>query len=225
MSNNAKIFSDLERLAPLIPVPVFWLDTDGVGLGGNDLAFQVVGAASTRGLIIGKTPYEYYPKDVADIMMKKIKRVMQEKKSIAFEEPIVDVTTGKAKYFVVTRAPLFDDEGINVVGTIGTSLEITDRKERERLQTELHEFQLKEEHLHAELRESQLKTEIQNIKIQEDKKFELIAHKAATSILAAIKRLKEKPFLFSNRYFTDESTIISNSAQELMHECNKLEKL
>ena len=158
IKNNAKIFSDLERFAPLIPVPISWLDIDGILLGGNDLIFQVVGANAVRKQIIGKSLSEIYPKNVAETLMKNTKQVIQEKRSVPFEESIIDIETGRERWFLATRAPLFDNNGINVVGVVITSVEITDRKENERLRVE---------------------TELQKIKLQEQLKFKKIVDQAA----------------------------------------------
>jgi PAS domain S-box-containing protein len=160
MKNKAKIFSELEKLAPTIPAPVGWADENGVALGCNDLAANAVGVTMAQKGIIGKTPYEFefYSKEAADLMMNKMKQAMQEKKPILFEESIVDIESEKVRYFLTTRAPLFDDDGINVVGTIGTSVEITDRKEAERLR---------------------LETELQKTEIQEQTKFRSFIDQAA----------------------------------------------
>lgn len=88
MKNKAKIFSELEKLAPTIPAPVGWADENGVALGCNDLAANAVGVTMAQKGIIGKTPYEFefYSKEAADLMMNKMKQAMQEKKPILFEE-------------------------------------------------------------------------------------------------------------------------------------------
>jgi len=144
MKKPAKIFSELEKIAPLIPVPMSWLDINGVLLGGNDILFQVIGATMIRTRIIGKTLHEFYPKDVADELMKHTNQVIREKKLITFEESIEDIETGKTRWFLTTRAPLFDDDGEEVIGVNATSIEITDRKENEQLREEAHNTRLEQ---------------------------------------------------------------------------------
>ncbi len=157
--DKAKIFSDLERLANFIPAPLFWGDSNATVLGANDSGLQAIGVK--REHIIGQNVYGFYSKDVADIIVKHNKQVIKEKKAITFEESIVDTKTGKTTYFLVTRAPLFDDEGVKVVGLIETSIDITDRKENEHLRME---------------------TELQKTKIQEQLKLRKIIDQAAHDI-------------------------------------------
>lgn len=157
-TRKPKIFSDLEKLAPIITSPVFWMDINGAGLGGNDLIFQAVGAVSDKKLLIGKTVYDYYPKDAADTIAKNIEQVIKEKRIIEFEEFAKDVLTKKTRYFLSRRGPLFDDNGIDIVGTIVTALEITERKEAERLRIE---------------------NEYQKVKLQEQGKFKKLIDQTA----------------------------------------------
>lgn len=175
MQNKPKILSDLEKFALLIPAPVSWLDINGVVLGGNDLTFQGVGTISARKWIIGKTPYAFHPKDVADIMMENIKRVIQEKKLLEFEESIVDIKTGKIRWWLTTRAPLFDDDGMQIIGVICTSVEITERKENEYLRLE----------------NLRIESELQKTKLlaQEQEKFRTIAGKVAHDIRSPLTSL------------------------------------
>ena len=158
MSNDAKIFSDLERIAAIIPSPLLWTDKNGVVLGCNDLVFQTIGAAESREILIGKTPYEYLPKEIADIVMKNVNQVIQEKRTITFEESIKEIKTGKERFFLMTRAPLHDDNGIDIVGMVVSGAEVTDRKEKEQLQ---------------------IKNELQKAKIEDQLKFKKIVDQAA----------------------------------------------
>lgn len=131
MSHKPKIFSELERIAPLVSTPMSWGNTDGIILGAND--FQIVGATLSKSEIVGKTLYDIYPKDVADELMKNSWQVIKERKAVTFEEAIVDIITGKTKYFLATRAPLLDDDSVDVVGVVCTAIDITERKEAEEL--------------------------------------------------------------------------------------------
>ena len=136
MSNKPKIFSDLERIAELIPAPLFWMDTNHVGLGCNDLVIRTIEVARPEELI-GKTPHEYLPEDMADVVVKNINRVLAEKKAMIFEEQIKNKRTGEVQYLLMTRAPLFADDGIEIVGTIVSGTDITDRKNLEQARIEM----------------------------------------------------------------------------------------
>ncbi len=132
---DEQIFSDIERLANILPAPIYWLNTKNVVLGANDLAFKLVGGSDIRSDIIGKEHHDFYPKEVADILVENNEKVIQLGQTVEFEETIVDITTGLTKYLMSIRSPLRDDNG-KVIGIIGTSIDITDRKEKERLELE-----------------------------------------------------------------------------------------
>ena len=132
MSKRPKIFDELDGVAPLIPTPVYWLDTNYVILGGNDLCLSAIGssARTMKEALVGKTYYDYYPKEIAYELSKMVKIVLETKQTTKVEEKITDVATGKFRYYETIRAPLFDDDG-SIVGTICTAIEITERKEME----------------------------------------------------------------------------------------------
>jgi len=142
--DKPRIFSDLERSANFIPAPLYWGDTNATVLGVNDLALRTIDVK--REDIVGKNVYAVHSKDLADIIMKHDIQVIKEKKTITFEESIVDAKTGTTRDFLSIKAPLFDDDGVEVVGLIETSIDITERKENERLrvETELQKVKLKE---------------------------------------------------------------------------------
>jgi len=157
--NKPRIFSDLERLADFIPAPLYWGDTNAIVLGVNDSGLRALGVK--REDIVGKNVYAVHPKDAADLIMEHDKQVIRERKAITFEDSVVDEKTGKTGYFLSTIAPLFDDKGIEVVGLIETSTDITERKENERLRIE---------------------TELQRTKLQEQLKLRKIIDQAAHDI-------------------------------------------
>lgn len=137
MAKRPEIFDELDRIAPLIPTPIYWLDTNYVIIGGNNLCLSAIGSKekNINDVLIGKTYYDYYPKDIADELTKMIKIVLDTNQTTKVEEKITDVSTGKYRYYETARAPLYDNAG-RVVGTICSAIEITDKKETDRLTIE-----------------------------------------------------------------------------------------
>jgi PAS domain S-box-containing protein len=137
MFKRDKIFEELDRIAPLIPIPIYWLDINYIILGGNDLCLEAIGSSGTsiKEVLVGKTYHDYYPKEIADELTDIVGMVLKNNTPIKIEEKIVDVATGKFRYYETVRAPLFGNNG-NVVGTICTAIEITDKKEAENLRVE-----------------------------------------------------------------------------------------
>ncbi len=127
--NNMKIFEALEIVAPTLPTPVYWHDTEGVVLGINSLCLKAIGA--TRD-IVGKTPHEFYPKEVAEHILSHNEHVIKTGEILSQDEPMRDIVTGEVKIFRSVKAPLYDDEG-KIIGIIGSSIDVTAEKEAEKV--------------------------------------------------------------------------------------------
>lgn len=134
VSKKYKIFEDLEKIAPIIPAPIYWLSCDNILLGANQAALKMIGAKSFEE-IIGKKAYDVYPKEMAEHIIQHDRLVMSEKKVMSQEESTKNVVTGEIGYVVSIKSPLFDENG-EVIGIIGTSIDITAEKEAERLRLE-----------------------------------------------------------------------------------------
>jgi len=121
-----KAFEMLKTFASFIPIGIYWLDTNNIVIGANKNAIAIVGGKSIDDFL-GKTPYEYYPHEMADCIVQHNNKVIKEKKTLSQEEKIIDATTGEIKYFIAYKTPLFDDNE-NVIGVLGTSVDITTEK-------------------------------------------------------------------------------------------------
>lgn len=130
--NNSKMLDALETVAPILPTVVYWHDTQGVILGVNPHCLKSIGATTD---IIGKTPYDFYPKEIAEHILSHNELVMKTGEILSQDEAIEDVSTGEVKIFHSTKAPLYNDAG-KVIGIIGSSIEVTAEKEAERLKIE-----------------------------------------------------------------------------------------
>jgi PAS domain S-box-containing protein len=137
MQKKPKTLEALEQVAPILPTPLYWEDSNSVILGCNETALKVSGAL-IREAFIDKTPHELYPKEMADHIKQHNAEVMHTGKILSQEEMIRDITTGEIKYFTAVKAPLHDNDG-NIIGIIGTSIDITEKKEAERLKFQAYE--------------------------------------------------------------------------------------
>jgi PAS domain S-box-containing protein len=92
---------------------------------------------SQPGEMVGKTDFDLYPEEAARRYTEDDKRVMETKEPILNKEERSILANGVDHYFLTSKAPLLDDEG-NVMGILGITTEITDRKkaEKERLEAE-----------------------------------------------------------------------------------------
>jgi len=128
---KANVLKHLELLAPLFPIPVYWNDLDSMVLGVNEHLLSAVGATSLK----GKTPYDMYPKEIAEHIVKHNKEIIHTGQILSQEEPIKDMSTGRMRYYDAFKAPLRDEDG-KIIGTLGISIETTSKKEAEKLSFE-----------------------------------------------------------------------------------------
>ncbi|MDF3054574.1 MAG: two component system histidine kinase, partial [Gammaproteobacteria bacterium] len=123
----------LENILAMLPEPVYWIDTDGVILGCNQAQARVFRLSSTKDLI-GKSIYDLakelnWDKNIADIIRDNDREVMSSRKNKIVEEHILG-PNGEAVTYLSCKAPLYDEKK-NVIGIIGTTINITERKKME----------------------------------------------------------------------------------------------
>lgn len=132
---KSKLFEHLEMVAQILPTPLYWLDLNQKYIGINDLVIKGTGTQSFEHDFAGKTPSDLYPKNMAHEIINHHQKVIKTGKIYFAEESIKDATTKQTKHFNATIAPLRNDDG-DIIGTIGTSIDITAQKESERLTLE-----------------------------------------------------------------------------------------
>jgi PAS domain S-box-containing protein len=132
--NELKTQWSINNILQHIPVCIYWKDISGVYLGCNQAEAGVLGFESTRD-VIGKTDYDLSWKCVAEILRETDKRIVETQKT----EEVLEVGragSGKEIMMLTRKSPLLDDKG-GVLGVIGVSVDITDRKEKEELEIKL----------------------------------------------------------------------------------------
>jgi two-component system, OmpR family, aerobic respiration control sensor histidine kinase ArcB len=118
----------LNSITANLPCHVYWKDKDGVYLGCNDAQAKSVGFESGK-QIIGKTDFDIFSRNNALIFKKNDEEVMSTGRPKTTEEP-VNLYDGTHLTVLSTKSPLKDDEG-NIVGILGISVDITERKQME----------------------------------------------------------------------------------------------
>lgn len=118
-----------EGIINSIPVRVFWKDLNLVYLGCNKIFATDAGFASPKD-IVGKDDYQMTWRDQADLYRNDDLEVIKSGVAkIHIEEPQT-TPDGKTIYLLTSKIPLRDSQG-EVVGVLGTYLDITDRKKTE----------------------------------------------------------------------------------------------
>lgn len=110
------------------PGHFYWKDTKGICRGANNAQAIFLGYKSGKDLI-GKTDFDFFSKEQAELIHKIDRQVMKTKKEYCIEEI---VSRGEVKtIFLSRKIPLFDPNTKQVIGIIGISLDITASKQAE----------------------------------------------------------------------------------------------
>lgn len=131
-TRHRKTFNILDALnlvAPIFPVPMYWHDTKGVVLGINAQALK--GMDKSLEEVLGKTPYDFYPKEIAAHIWQHSKKVLKYGDTLTQEEYVYDISGKCIRTYLAIKAPLYDEDG-QMLGVLGTSIDMTAEKEAER---------------------------------------------------------------------------------------------
>lgn len=118
----------LEKVIAATPGNVYWMNKDGVYLGCNDNQASVIGLSS-RKEIVGKKNIDIQGFLIPDVLDPINQQVMQTGKTLTVEEPAM-LQDGTTATFLSNKVPLRNQAG-SVVGMVGVSINITERKEQE----------------------------------------------------------------------------------------------
>jgi PAS domain S-box-containing protein len=117
----------LDNILNSIPAPIFYKDTHGSFLGCNSSYLAYVGLP--RESILGRTVYDLYPTDLAEIYSRADQDLIRSGGTQAYET-IVRHADGSAHDVIFHKAAFRNAEGA-VAGIVGVILDITERKRAE----------------------------------------------------------------------------------------------
>ena len=117
----------LKHILTHLPEHVYWKNKEGQYLGCNLSQAQDLNLANCDD-IIGKTDYDLSPKDKADLFWELDNQVLTQGLTINAEEEIIK--NGASRIVLSKKAPLYDEYN-QVIGLLGISFDITDRKNME----------------------------------------------------------------------------------------------
>lgn len=202
-AEKTKLLEDMDKIISLVPTPIYWEDVNSVIIGANKTVISELGVQVLSDYV-GKSLYDLYPKEMAEHIKQHNEEVMSTGKVMSQEESIVN-KRGELRYYIAVKAPLYDDHG-NIMGIIGTSIDITQQKEAERLR---------------------LQSEIQ---LQHQEKFTKLANQVAhdirsplASLVMIVKECTHIPE--SDRVALREAAMsIGDIANHLLHQYQKKDK-
>ena len=121
-------------LLQTIPDLVWLKNQDGVFLACNAIFERLYGAKEQD--IIGKTDYDFVPKDLADFFREQDHKAMAAGKPTINEEWVTFSDNGHRALLETIKTPMTDDRG-ELIGVLGIARDITERKKAEKEKTEL----------------------------------------------------------------------------------------
>lgn len=187
----------LNTIISLMPGNVYWVDKQGRYLGCNDNELYFFGISSKEDLI-GKRNIDFQGFLIAEILDLANKKVMETGHNITIEEPALLKGGGMATY-LTNKGPIKNECG-EVVGMVGISFDITERKQ--------HEAELKKLKEEAD-RANKIKTEF-------IKSMQHDIQTPAAGLYQALSRMKERETDPHNKNYLD---MLSRMSLQLVNLC------
>lgn len=127
-AENKSLKLQLHGLVQALPGSIYYKDLNGVYLGANDHALQMVGLSSEKH-IIGKTDFDLFSKEHAALFRAADLKIIQEGKESVKEE-VSFSPEGEELVQLSSKKPLKDNDD-NVIGIVGNTVNITYLKKTE----------------------------------------------------------------------------------------------
>lgn len=115
----------MKSIIDQIPDPIFIKDREHRWVVVNR-AFADNMIRQPEEKVIGRTDYDYFPRELADRLWGQDAQMFETKQTLEFEESVTDAT-GNTRYFYTRKIPLLDPDG-NPEYLIGIVNDITERK-------------------------------------------------------------------------------------------------
>ncbi len=119
----------LNNLLNSISAAIYFKDLDSRFLKVSAYMSHKVGAKSPEDMI-GKTDFDFFSQQHAQQAYDDEQKIIKTGKPIGGIEEVETWPDGHKTYVITSKAPLYDDDG-NIIGTLGTSKDITRQKELE----------------------------------------------------------------------------------------------
>lgn len=127
----------LHNIIKDMPGIIYWKDLSGHYLGCNQFAIDLMkktGVIKNSDIseIIGKTDFDLFDEITAKQYQKNDKLVIKERKALTQEETVT-LPDGEVRQQLSIKRPLYDENN-DIVGVIGNTIDVTDKKKNEELE-------------------------------------------------------------------------------------------
>jgi PAS domain S-box-containing protein len=126
----------LRTLIDNLPDGIYAKDTAGRKIMANPADLKVLGC-KTEAEAIGKSDFDFFPKDLAEQFLADDQKVLQGELVINREEFVLD-EQGRKSWLLTSKLPLRDQDG-KIVGLVGINRNITERKQAEEALRQSHD--------------------------------------------------------------------------------------
>lgn len=133
-STGIKLSKDLDKIISSLPIPIYLEDVDSSIIGANEPIISEL-KWSARSDYVGKSLYELYPEKMADHIKQHNDDVIRLGQAMSQEESIIN-SIGELQYYFAFKTPLYDDHR-NIIGLVGTSINITQQREAAKMLAQL----------------------------------------------------------------------------------------
>ncbi len=127
--NDEKRLHFLQALIDAIPNPIFYKDAQGIYLGCNEAFESYLG--SEREKIVGRTVYDVAPKELADRYREADLSLYGDPGVQTYESSVMRAD-GSRRDVIFYKSTFLNSDGV-LGGLVGTILDITDRKQAEKI--------------------------------------------------------------------------------------------
>jgi PAS domain S-box-containing protein len=171
MLENEKML--FRSLLDNMPDTIYIKDTNCRFLEGNVSQVQITKAGSHENLL-GKTDFDFYPRDIAEIYSKDDKQIIETGEPVINKEEIGFTADGSINVRSTTKVPFRDKEG-KIAGLVGIGRDITKQKEYEEKLKEqsqsLQEINVLLEERQEEINQQSDELSSQNKVLEEERNF------------------------------------------------------
>lgn len=112
------------------PDLIYYRNTQGQFVGCNKAMERLTGKKEAT--LQGKTPWDVYPPDIADLVVKTDKKVLESRQPLYFEQWLECATSKKEAFFEISKTPFFSEQG-EYLGLVGFGRESTERKKAQEI--------------------------------------------------------------------------------------------